>query len=345
MVKAKRFEVLKLNKHLRSMKTGLSITLSLAGALSVASLFAQAPPREENRVGAKPGFENMADTTKKSPTDTIGLPVPEVLKGRRPSTTVEGEDISDRFSLPYDQIRIDDQVYRQVIWREIPVRERMNMPFIYEASEDNGTQRFFDILLRHVKDGDVTPFSALDDRFTTPITSSDIARDLVGQPYVMSVSDWAQDPDGSLGIMRDTMIRDEFDPESIVAYRVKEEVIFDKETSRLHWRILGIAPLKAVKNNDGSFRDSYPLFWLYYPDLRPYLVKYEAYNPRNMAARMSWDDLFESRYFSSFIYKSTLNNPFDRPLSGYINDPLMRLLEGDNIKNTIFNWEQDQWEY
>ena len=327
------------------MKSGLSLMLAMAGTLVVSSLWAQAPPREVNRPGAKPGLENVQDTTKKQATDTLSLPVSEAIKGRRPSTTVMGDDISDRFSLPYDEIRIDDQFYRQIIWREIPVRERMNLPFIYEASEDNGSQRFFDILLRHIKDGDVTPFSAMDDRFTTPITGADIARDLVGQPYVMPVSDYDKDPDGSLGIMRDTMIRDEFDAESIIAYRVKEEVIFDKETSRLHWRILGIAPLKAVKNNDGSFRDAYPIFWLYYPDLRPFLVKHEAYNPRNMAARMSWDDLFESRFFSSFIYKSTLNNPFDRPLSGYIEDPLMRLLEGDNIKNSIFNWEQDQWEY
>lgn len=306
---------------------------------------AQAPPREVNP-GAKPGMEsNIADTTKKLPTDTITLPVKEPIKGRRPSTTVAGDDVTDRYALPHDQIRIDDQVYKQIIWRELPVRERMNLPFIYEASEDNGTQRFFDILLRAIKDGDVTPFSALDDRFTTPISSNAIASDLVGSPYVMSVPDFEKDPDGSLGIMRDTMIRDEFDPESIIAYRIKEEVIFDKETSRLHWRILGIAPLRAVKNNDGSFRDSYPLFWLYYPELRPVLVKSQAYNPRNMAARMSWDDLFESRYFSSFIYKSTLNNPFDRPLSGIINDPLMRLLEGDNIKNSIFNWEQQQWSY
>jgi hypothetical protein len=40
-----------------------------------------------------------------------------------------------------------------------------------------------------------------------------------------------------------------------------------------------------------------------------------------------------------------LNNPFDKPLEGFIIDPLMRLLEGEKIKETIFNWEQDQWSY
>jgi len=32
-------------------------------------------------------------------------------------------------------------------------------------------------------------------------------------------------------------------------------------------------------------------------------------------------------------------------LAAYIPDQLMRLLEGDNIKDQIFNWEQDQWSY
>jgi len=88
-----------------------------------------------------------------------------------------------------------------------------------------------------------------------------------------------------------------------------------------------------------------PCFGCIIPELRPVLAKYEAYNPRNMGMRMSWEEIFESRYFSSYITKSTLNNPFDKALSGYIADPLMRLLEGENIRETIFNWEQNQWSY
>jgi hypothetical protein len=103
--------------------------------------------------------------------------------------------------------------------------------------------------------------------------------------------------------------------------------------------------MKTIFNTDGSERATYRLFWIYYPDLRPFLSKYEAYNPRNMGARLSWEEVFESRYFSSYVYKSTLNNPFDKPLEGFIRDPLMRLLEGEKIKETIFNWEQDQWSH
>lgn len=277
------------------------------------------------------------------PTDTI--PVRTVKQGRRPSTTIDsgGVTILDKIPLKHDNIRLDDQVYRQVIWRVIDTREKMNMGFTYEADEDNGNQKFLNILLKHIKEGNIGAFSAADDRFTTLLTTTDIAQKLSGSSYQVDVPDFEKDPSGQT--QKTVTIRNEFNEESIKAFALKEEVIFDRETSRLHFRILGIAPIQTIFNEDGSERATTRLFWVYYPDLRPLLSRYDAYNPRNMGARMSWEEIFESRYFSSYIYKSTLNNPFDRQLDGIVKDPLMRLLEGDKIKNTIFNWEQDQWSY
>jgi hypothetical protein len=60
---------------------------------------------------------------------------------------------------------------------------------------------------------------------------------------------------------------------------------------------------------------------------------------------MTWEELFESRYFTSYIIKSTIDNPGDKYLSTAIKDPLFRLLEGENIKSKIFNFEQDLWSY
>ncbi|MEJ7672626.1 MAG: hypothetical protein WKF59_07920 [Chitinophagaceae bacterium] len=54
------------------------------------------------------------------------------------------------------------------------------------------------------------------------------------------------------------------------------------------------------------------LFWVYYPDMRPIFANYEVYNPKNMGARMSWEELFESRFFYGRIIKSTMDNPYDR---------------------------------
>jgi hypothetical protein len=112
-------------------------------------------------------------------------------------------------------------------------------------------------------------------------------------------------------------------------------------------RILGIAPLKTeYYPNTTKERGSSVMFWVYYPDMRPILTKYEVYNPKNMGqSRMTWEELFESRMFSSYIVKSTLDNAANRNIRQYITDPILALLEGDNIKDKIFNYEQDLWSY
>jgi hypothetical protein len=66
-------------------------------------------------------------------------------------------------------------------------------------------------------------------------------------------------------------------------------------------RIMGIAPLY----HDEDANIDVPLFWIYYPGVRSVLARNEAFNPKNDAQRMSWDDVFEERLFSSVIIKES----------------------------------------
>ena len=269
-----------------------------------------------------------------------------IRRSLRNDAIIERNLVKDRTPLPYEHIREDDAVYRQRVWRELDVHEKMNLPFVYRATEDNGSQMFIMILLQAIKSGQITAFDAtVDDRFTTPMTYKQISENLVAKPHVIQIPDYIKDPDGSKGLMKDTPIVEEFSADVIERYEIKEEWVFDKQSSRLHVRILGIAPEKAVKNPDGSLRTVTPVFWVYYPDLRPMLAKFEAYNGKNYGARMSWEEFFESRMFSARIIKSTIDNPGDLPINGYIKDPILQLLEGENIKEKIFNYEQDLWSY
>jgi gliding motility associated protien GldN len=304
----------------------------------------------------KTGAKNLAgNTAVVAPKDTTAKPVVVLeadikldtpRRSLRNDAIIERNLVKDRTPLAYEHIREDDAVYRQRVWQEIDVHEKMNLPFVYKATEDNGNQRFIMILLNAIKSGQITAFDAtVDDRFTTPMTFKQIAGNLVAAPHNIQIPDIANDPDGSKGLMRDTTIQEEFNPDDIERYEIKEEWVFDKQSSRLQVRILGIAPEKDVKNPDGSLRTVTPVFWVYYPDLRPMLAKFEAYNGKNFGARMSWEELFESRMFSSRIIKSTIDNPGDAPISGFIRDPILQLLEGDNIHEKIFNYEQDLWSY
>ena len=301
----------------------------------------------KNKAGNNAAVAPVKDTTAKPVAvleADIKLDTPR--RSLRNDAIIERNLVKDRTPLVYEHIREDDAVYRQRVWQEIDVHEKMNLPFVYKATEDNGNQRFINILLNGIKSGQITAFDAnADDRFTTPVTFKQIAENTVAKPHIVQVPDMDKDPDGSKGLMRDTLIQEEFNPDDIERYEIKEEWVFDKESSRLHVRILGIAPEKTIRNADGSFRAVAPIFWVYYPDLRPMLAKYEAYNGKNYGARMSWEELFESRMFSSRVIKSTIDNPGDQPIATFIKDPILALLEGDNIKEKIFNYEQDLWSY
>lgn len=265
----------------------------------------------------------------------------------RNDNAIERNLVRERVPLAYEHIREDDAAYVQRVWREIDVHEKMNLPFVYKAEGDAGSLRFIMLLLQAIKKNEIVAFSAVggDDRFTTPMTWKEIAELMVGKPKTSSIPDWTNDPDGSKGLMKDTTIAAEFNPDNVERFWVKEDVVFDKESSRMVTRILGIAPIITIRNDDGSFRATTPIFWVYYPDLRPMLAKFDVYNGRNYGAKMSWEELFESRMFSSRILKSTINNPNDAFISSYIKDPILALLEGENVKEKIFNYEQDLWSY
>lgn len=260
----------------------------------------------------------------------------------RTDGAIERNQVKDRSVLAYENIREDDAVFMVRVWREIDIREKLNLPFRYAANMDNGNQRFISILLKAVKDGDVTAFSGDDDRFTTPITADDAVNAFGGGFDTVKVYDEEGNVSGYQVRAKAT------DPDSIYKFQLKEEWIFDKESSRLFVRIIGIAPVIPYKLSTGDVvaNSERPVWWLYYPDLRPVLSKYDVYNPKNFATQMTWEDLFESRMFSSYIVKSTIDNPYDIPLSSvYPNNTLFRLLEGDRIKDKIFNYEQSLWSY
>lgn len=270
------------------------------------------------------------------------LPIRAVKKSLRPDEAVETTMLKDRTPLPYENLRADDAMYRHKIWREIDTREKINLPFKYAADENNGNQRFISILFKAIQDSAVTVFSSIDDRFTTPMSISEVATVVSGDSVPVPIID-------SNGVTTGVRYqRNEVNLDSFYKFRIKEEVIFDKESSRLFWRILGIAPVKNVITSMGVNLGESELFWVYYPDMRPIFSKYDVYNGKNYGARMSWEDLFESRMFYGRIIKSTIDNPYDRFINQYpgLRDKsILQLLEGENIKEKIFNYEQDLWAY
>lgn len=268
-----------------------------------------------------------------------------IRKSMRNDGAVERSVFKDRIPLPYEHLRADDALFMERVWREIDIREKINQTFGYKSDDDNGNQRFVNIMVNAVRSGKVTAFSPDDDRFTTPMDSVQFEKSLNGGGQCDTLPVYnINDP---TKIDKYVVSCATLDPNAIVKFRIKEDWVFDRESSRMICRIIGIAPLKTQYALDGKTeRGTSPLFWIYYPDLRESLARAEVYNPKNMGvSRLTWEELFETRMFSSYIIKSTIENPQNRFIRSYVKDPILALLEGDNIKNKIFDYEQNLWSY
>lgn len=107
-------------------------------------------------------------------------------------------------------------------------------------------------------------------------------------------------------------------------------------------RILGLAAIRDVFDDNGNFKYEEPMFWIYYPHIREELAKHRVFMEGNDASPLTWEDFMEMRFFSSYVYKES--NVKDNRLSDYLSGVDL-LMEGERIKADIFNWEHDLWQY
>ncbi len=239
-------------------------------------------------------------------------------------------------AVDWSHIRENDVAWAQRIWRQIDVRQKQNQAFIYEGDEFTGGGAFIEILLDLIKKGKVQAYNAIDDRFSMPLTRESLEQAIGGGWDTVNV----EDP--ITGEFTQKITKKEFDINKVTKYQLKEDWVFDRNLGKLVVRIVGIAPvLDRYDESTGEFKYSTPMFWVYYPEARKELVSYEVYNPTNMVKRMNWSEFFDGRFFSSYIVRSSMNNPTGRRIENGLNG----LYEGQEILEGLMNRESDMWEH
>lgn len=265
------------------------------------------------------------ETTEKTETsepETTDAPLDDVVK----------KDImTERRVLPYQPIRESDIFWEKRVWRIIDVREKMNLPFAYPE------EPFFKLLSDAATKGDLPVYSTEGNaNFSKRLSTDDVLN-------MLSKTDTVVTFDPETYEEKVQIVRNDINWEDVKRFRIKEVWFFDKETSTMQVRILGIAPMIDVKDNEGNFRFERPMFWVYYPQAREMFARHRVFTlGGNTNATISWEDLFEMRYFASYIYRES--NVYNRKLEDYLTGVDL-LMESEKIKNEIFNFEHDLWQY
>ncbi len=241
--------------------------------------------------------------------------------------------VEESMVLEYEPVREADIAWKKRIWRIIDTREKMNLPFRYP------NEPFFNVLRNIAENGDIALFR--DEFFKEPMTMEEINGTLNKIDTVVTFD--YETYEEKIQIVENTI-----NWEDIKQFRLKEIWYFDEETSRMDVRIIGFSPiLDEIDYDTGELKYSLPLFWVYYPEARKYLAKVRVNNEDNDMAPMSWYDLFENRFFSSYIIKksNSLDLRIKDMYDGYDQAGVDRLMESEKIKMELFNLEHDLWTY
>jgi len=251
---------------------------------------------------------------------------------------VDRTEKMDKKPIAYPWIRNADYVWEKRVWRVIDMREKMNQPMYYPETPHNNWRSFITMLMDAIKEGSLTAYDATSptDEFISPLSFKEL---------MSSVSDSTpqqiQRPYPPYDFYDTTIVKN-LNATDIKKIRIKEDWFFDKQRSMLEVRIIGVCPVIDVFNDDGTYRAQKPLFWIYFPEARPIMAKSEVFNRFNGAAKLTYDDFFFKRMFSSYIYK--VDNQYDRKISEYATG-IDAILESERIKEDLFNFEQQLWEY
>ena len=232
--------------------------------------------------------------------------------------------------VPYPYLRESDMLWSTRHWERIYTKEKMNLSLFYPEIEMPDRKSLFNVMVDGIINENTISEVFDDDRFTRPLTIEEV------QQRIMKL-DTIRDPDDpSVILLIDTIsIR----PKDVVAWDIKSDWFFDKQRGELKNRIIGISPFVRDKNGD-----VYNLFWVWFPDARYALSTSVVFNFNNNTQRLTFDQLFHLRKFTSVVYKE--DNVYDRAIKDYKrNSSMDQLLEANYIREKLRNLEHDLWEF
>lgn len=248
-------------------------------------------------------------------------------------------------AMPYAFLRESDVVWKTWIWRTIDFREKFNQFFFYPTEQDGrntqGRINLVNMLLKALENGEIEVFE--DDDLLVPKDYEKVFGE-INRERIMQVNEY-DEWDEIVG-SHDTTIHEDFNPEDVLSARLKECWYIDKQDTRQKVRLTALALYRndCRERAEGRECESVAMFWVPMNDMRVrnVMVQHDAYDEHNAALNRTYDDIFVTRYFDSFVTRQS--DTKNRTIASYLTGT-DAILESQRIEDEIFNIESDMWEY
>ena len=244
-----------------------------------------------------------------------------------------------QISFPTEAKMAEDVVWRRDVYRELDLNDDANAG-LYYPTEPVGTQMnlftyLFKLIMAGPRHGGIAAYS-----YDVNSGNERFDESLRIQPLKFLDDNHIFYERGDRGVHIDDS---DIPSAEVKGYFIKESAYFDQVSATFHTKVQAICPVMYREDDFGDGVTKYPLFWVKYDDLAPFLSKQTIMTSNlNNAATMSLDDYFTTNAYRGKIYKTT--NMLGKTLAQVAGGDTAKLSrEQSRIEKEIERFEQNVW--
>lgn len=228
----------------------------------------------------------------------------------------------------------EDVVWRRDIYRELDLNEDANAPLYYPVEPLGSQVNLFTYIFKLMMQGRIKAY-----QYKLDGNESFNADDVVKPKTFLDNYHiyYEKDAQG-----RTHLDNSDIPSKEVKSYYIKETTYYDQHTATFHTKVLALCPIMTRDDDFGDGGNKYPLFWVKYDDLAPFLSKQQIMTSNlNNAATMSVDDYFVRTQYKGKIYKT--NNMLGKTLAQYCPTDSAMAKEQKRIEAELVAFEKNIW--